>query len=72
LKEHAEKTLALEREDFIGLERIEMTFFAVRNWIRKINCNRIDKSTFRKALSVMVKKHGGKEICTTLKLNYYK
>ena len=70
LRDTANLTLALERKDFKSEERIVMTFFAVRNWIRKINFADLDRSTFIKALSVVVKRHGEIKTCKSLKLDY--
>ena len=70
MKDTAYKTLALKREDFKSEEPIVMTFFAVRNWIRNIDCSDLNRSTFRKALSVMVKRHGGIETCKSLGFNF--
>jgi hypothetical protein len=48
-----------------------MTFFAVRNWIRKItNIECLDEMGFRKALRSRVKRHGTKDACFLLNLGY--
>ena len=48
-----------------------MTFFAVRNWIRKItNIESLDRDGFRKALRSRVKRHGTKHLCLLLNLGF--
>ena len=70
LRAAANKTLALDPEDLKSAEPIVMTFFAVRNWIRHIDFDGVDRSTFRKALYVEVKRHGEIKTCKSLNLNY--